>query len=493
MKFLFTILSFIIIGKVFSQSPSFPTVIPGNTKTQITINQGSPGTLTGFTLVTNFSDTSEANVPSYIRFTPGILIRVSDTLWMRDVTATHWIKQGGAGGSGGSGSPNSNIGSGYRYAVANTNNIKTSFPGLYMLIDSSSNSNGLTYKVDSATMFPVIRSTIESFKNPMTTLGDFIYGGVSGLATRFAGNIQAVKKIPTWLGNGSVSAAPTFDTAAVITTAGGTVGQSVVWNGAQNFILGATPGADSIGNQQFNVGDANAPPAGDSTYNIAGFAGKKIEVYRYGELQSVDTVFGVSGLDTSTGSFTVHPPYEAGEKIIVKSYRYGSVYSVAPGVWSFLTFGTVTHLINTSNVWTSDISSTWAATGLDAKHLSGDGAIRAQYAATDGIKWILGFNLTNANQGFADYEYGVFVSDGGELFKLENGSASSLSIFLTVNDYAGLFRTGSTVSLQTSTNGVSWTTRYTFPTTTSATLYVNLNVYLFGDGKCYYPQGFRLE
>jgi hypothetical protein len=53
-------------------------------------------------------------------------------------------------GGGGSGNPNSNIGSGYRWAVPFTNNIKTVFAGTAMRIDSSSNSNALTFKVDTS-------------------------------------------------------------------------------------------------------------------------------------------------------------------------------------------------------------------------------------------------------------------------------------------------------------------------------------------------------
>lgn len=62
-------------------------------------------------------------------------------------------------GSGG-GSSNINIGSGYRWAVPNSNNIKTFFPGYGLLTDSSTNTNALTTKFDSATVFPTIRSMI---------------------------------------------------------------------------------------------------------------------------------------------------------------------------------------------------------------------------------------------------------------------------------------------------------------------------------------------
>lgn len=71
-----------------------------------------------------------------------------------------------ARGSFGVGGFNSNIGSGYRYAVPNTNNIKTSFAGYGILKDSSLNTNGITDKVDTATLAAYIRSTIPASSTP---------------------------------------------------------------------------------------------------------------------------------------------------------------------------------------------------------------------------------------------------------------------------------------------------------------------------------------
>lgn len=48
-------------------------------------------------------------------------------------------------------STNSNIGSGYRLAIPSTNNIKTLFPGIDLLIDSTSNSNAITIHADTTT------------------------------------------------------------------------------------------------------------------------------------------------------------------------------------------------------------------------------------------------------------------------------------------------------------------------------------------------------
>jgi hypothetical protein len=56
-----------------------------------------------------------------------------------------------AAGTGG-GASNVNLGSGYRWAFPNTNNIRTYFTGLWLTTDSTTNSNAITTKADSASM-----------------------------------------------------------------------------------------------------------------------------------------------------------------------------------------------------------------------------------------------------------------------------------------------------------------------------------------------------
>lgn len=73
---------------------------------------------------------------------------------------------------------NSNLGSGYRWAVPNTNGIKTSFYGYGMLADSTTNTNGITQKLDTATVFPAIRLT--------TPAGSTYYNSNVGSAFRLA-------------------------------------------------------------------------------------------------------------------------------------------------------------------------------------------------------------------------------------------------------------------------------------------------------------------
>jgi hypothetical protein len=53
------------------------------------------------------------------------------------------------------------------------------------------------------------------FSNPMTTLGDIIYENATPAATRLAGNTTTTKKFLTQTGNGSISAAPGWNTIGV--------------------------------------------------------------------------------------------------------------------------------------------------------------------------------------------------------------------------------------------------------------------------------------
>lgn len=67
--------------------------------------------------------------------------------------------------------------------------------------------------------------------NPMTTLGDVIYGAASGTATRLAGNITAAKQFLSQTGTGSASAAPVWSALPtvlpVLNRAGSTISVAV--------------------------------------------------------------------------------------------------------------------------------------------------------------------------------------------------------------------------------------------------------------------------
>lgn len=87
----------------------------------------------------------------------------------------------------GTGSTNSNIGAGYRWAVPNTNNIKTAFAGYGLKIDSTSNSLGLTFILDTAHL----KDTIRLSYTPTAT------NGATYLSTNGTNAIIAKKFIAT--------------------------------------------------------------------------------------------------------------------------------------------------------------------------------------------------------------------------------------------------------------------------------------------------------
>lgn len=79
----------------------------GNSQNTTTQNLGAPRTLVvnkgGFQsdsslIVPHFSDTALANISPYVKYYAGNIIRVGNTLYMRNSTATQWISVGSGGG-----------------------------------------------------------------------------------------------------------------------------------------------------------------------------------------------------------------------------------------------------------------------------------------------------------------------------------------------------------------------------------------------------------
>lgn len=78
-----------------------------------------------------------------------------------------------------------------------------------------------------------------STANVMTTLGDTIYGGASGVQTRLAGNTTATKKFMTQTGNSLISASPGWNTIAAADVP--TLNQDTTGTAAKATRLASTP------------------------------------------------------------------------------------------------------------------------------------------------------------------------------------------------------------------------------------------------------------
>lgn len=76
------------------------------------------------------------------------------------------------------------------------------------------------------------------FANPMTTLGDLIYGDTAGAAARLAGNTTTTRQFLRQTGTGSASAAPAWDTVTKTDVGLGNVEDTALstWGGSTNLV-----------------------------------------------------------------------------------------------------------------------------------------------------------------------------------------------------------------------------------------------------------------
>lgn len=114
--------------------------------------------------------------------------------WKADTTRstglpTYYYVDSAVAAGGGSGNTNSNIGSGFRWAVPNTNNIKTVFSDITGSWDSTSNANALTYKVDTSVI--ATQSDLSGYQKNLYWVNIVDYGADSTGNTNSSAAIQA--------------------------------------------------------------------------------------------------------------------------------------------------------------------------------------------------------------------------------------------------------------------------------------------------------------
>lgn len=134
----------ILAASVFGQSP-FPTKQTMGSVQTLVVSRGGLGSDTVF-YTPSFSDTTAANRGPYARYYPGNLIRTGDSVWMRNKTSTKWLLlHGGIATT----YYNSNVGTGFRWVIPNTNNVKTAAV-VYPVQADSATSNVITFSLDTA-------------------------------------------------------------------------------------------------------------------------------------------------------------------------------------------------------------------------------------------------------------------------------------------------------------------------------------------------------
>ncbi len=81
-------------------------------------------------------------------------------------------------------------------------------------LTTTGNSGSATFISNTLNIPTYTLAGLGGFANPMTTLGDTVYGGASGTVTRLAGNTTTTKQFLSQTGTGSASAAPTWSSIA---------------------------------------------------------------------------------------------------------------------------------------------------------------------------------------------------------------------------------------------------------------------------------------
>ncbi|MDH7463989.1 hypothetical protein QEG73_21990 [Chitinophagaceae bacterium 26-R-25] len=219
---------------------------------------------------------------------------------------------------------------------------------------------------------------------------------------------------------------------------------------------------------------------------------------------STGTSFGDTGRVASTQYF--YRIRAIGSGFADSNYSTTNATTTSSGaVLEDLSFSPQVGLSNTGTVWTStDSTNLYKGYGLATKKLAAgsDGYLQTKYTATDAKNVILAFNTTKENvqyqtppgSGTVNYEAAIMLYNG-ILYYMDNGGAATTSGYtLTIGDYVRISRTGSTLKLQTSSNGTTWTDRYTFTFSSTADLFINTNIdtLTFATAKLYDPKGFNL-
>jgi len=239
------------------------------------------------------------------------------------------------------------------------------------------------------------------FANPMTTLGDTIYGAASGVATRLAGNITVAKQFLSQTGTGTISAVPTWSsisgsdiTGAALTktddtnvtlTLGGTPTTSLLR--ATSITVGWT-GTLAVSRGGIGVGTLTGVAIGAGTVALTGVAGTASQLFRRNS--------GNTAYEFFTHDFINQAGARTSISLTTTGNSGASTYTSGTGVFNIPTY-TLTGLGGFANPMTT----------------LGD----IIYGAASGVPTRVVGNITTAKQ---------YLSQTG------NGSASALPVWATI-------------------------------------------------------------
>ncbi len=209
--------------------------------------------------------------------------------------------------------------------------------------------------------------------------------------------------------------------------------------------------------------------------------------------------------DSVTGQITFHPnPGDSSRITVFTSWipmwtTLNRRAALAPVSWNDFDYNPADDLEElTSNQWTVKGAASLPYTAVSNGPLSipsgQDGRQRIRFFSANGYDAIIGFDATTTNNSYGNYDYWAQCASDGTIYVNENSAASINTGIQCVNgDYLAIFRVGSTVTCQKSSDGINWTLVYTYSATTTGTLYAKADCSFMGAHILFNPQGYNLQ
>jgi hypothetical protein len=208
------------------------------------------------------------------------------------------------------------------------------------------------------------------------------------------------------------------------------------------------------------------------------------------------TVAGLASGQTITGSYSGTSAKDVAGNNLAGFTGVSVTNSVSGGSLIDITFGTnVGPMNNSSGIWSAGNTTVGGYNlnkGIDAKKLASgqNGYVQMQYVS--GGNCILGFNTANSNDNPSTYEAAAYL-EGAALYKIDNGSISSLAVTMTAGHYVRVNRSGSVIKIQTSPDGSSWSDVNTLSFSSTADLYICGALDSNSFARMHYPKGFNIS
>ena len=134
-----------------------------------------------------------------------------------------------------------------------------------------------------------------------------------------------------------------------------------------------------------------------------------------------------------------------------------------------------------SGVFVESPSGRWGSGygfALADQYLPANGWIQADFTLAENTTAVIGLDVSNTLEDFANIGYALYVADGSDIYTtIENNVYTNTGVTALVGDQYRLSRTGSTIKAEYSRDsGQTWTTLRTFPVVNGGSLYIKASI-----------------